>query len=479
MLSEAEWLFEGISRLRADVVAPLGFVIALAVTIHVLLNKRDVAAAIGWIGLAWLSPVLGGIVYFIFGVNRVRRRARQLRDGAADDGVPDALPPAADRDPDLAPLELATRHLTRRPALAGNAVRLFRNGDQAYPPMLEAIEAARESIALSTYILHDDAAGARFIDALIAAQKRGIAVRVIIDGIGSGYFSSAPYRRLLHGGVPVQRFMHSPLPWRMPFLNLRTHKKVLLVDGRRGFAGGMNISAQNLVATGPRHPVRDTHFSFDGPVVGQLAEAFAGDWEFLTGETLAGPAWFADVAPAGDAVARVVTSGPDEDIEKVELTVLQAVACARHSIRLMTPYFLPDERMMTALSLAATRGVAVEIVLPEVSDHRVIDWALRAHVGPLLEEGCRIWFNPPPFDHSKVLVVDGKWALVGSANWDMRSFRLNFELTVELYDQQVCAELEAQIEAAKGKPLTLEALAARPLPLRLLHAGTRLLLPYL
>ena len=245
--------------------------------------------------------------------------------------------------------------------------------------------------------------------------------------------------------------MHSPLPWRMPFLNLRTHKKILVVDGRVGFTGGMNIGGENVLASRPRDPVRDTHFHLRGPVVGQLTEAFARDWSFVTNEDLEGEEWFPAIDGDGPANARVITSGPDADIQKIEFMVLEAIACAHRSVRIKTPYFLPDERLVTALALAAVRGVAIDIVLPARSNHIDMDWALRANVRPLLQRGCRIWLNPPPFDHSKLMVVDGEWSLIGSANWDARSFRLNFELNVELYDPALAAVLAATIDAGKGR----------------------------
>lgn len=472
------WLAEVFGLVRAAFLAPLGFVLALGASVHIVLHKRDVGAAIGWIGLVWLAPFAGAALYVVFGVNRVRRRARLLREGPAmpRGGV---LASAVPQDDPLAPLERAVRYLTGRPALAGNTLTVLRNGDAAYPAMREAIAEARVSVALSTYILRDDAAGGPIIAALIAAHSRGVAVRVLLDGIGSGYFFAPAYRRLREAGVPVARFLHSPLPWRMPFLNLRSHKKVLLIDGARGFTGGMNIGAENLVATHPRAPVRDTHFAVAGPVIGQLAGAFAEDWAFVTGEELAGPRWFPTLAPAGAAVARVITSGPDEDVEKIEFLALQAIACARHSVQVMTPYFLPDERLVTALALAAMRGVAVDILLPERSNHRLVDWATSANIVPLFAAGCRLWRNPAPFDHSKIMVVDGTWCLIGSANWDMRSFRLNFELNMEVFHTDLAARLQALMAASQGPPLTAAHLATRPLPTRLRDAVARLMLPYL
>ena len=460
------------------VATPVDLLIGGFVTVHVLLHKRDVAASIGWIGLSWLSPVAGGGLYFVFGVNRVERRARRLRRDRGRDGR-DAPLPGGDIAEHFKPMERAARRLTGRAASAGNALAVLTNGDAAYPAMLAAIAEARRSVALSSYILFADEAGQRFIAALVAAHGRGVQVRVLVDGIGSGYFYSGAYRALRHHGVPAARFMHSSLPWRMPFLNLRSHKKILVVDGRVGFTGGMNIARENLVVRHPRHAVRDVHFRLDGPVVGQLAEAFARDWSFTTDEDLDGDDWFPDLAEDGPAVARVVTSGPDQDIEKIEFVMLEAIACARRSIRLMTPYFLPSDRLVTALAMAAIRGIAVDVVVPRISDHMLIDWALFPHVAPLLKDGVRIWRNPPPFEHTKLLVVDDEWCMVGSSNWDVRSLRLNFELNVEVYHAALASELGGIIGSRMQTRLRQRDLATRPLPLRLRDAATRLLVPYL
>jgi cardiolipin synthase len=345
--------------------------------------------------------------------------------------------------------------------------------------MLQAIAAARRSVGLSSYIFRDDAWGGRFIAALVEAQRRGVAVRVVIDGVGGGWLLSRTYHRLSREGVPAARFFHSLLPWRMPFVNLRTHKKILVVDGTVGFIGGMNIGDENVTSTQPKHPVLDTHFRVEGPVVAQLTHAFLKDWAFTTGETVAGEAWYPEIAIRAGAPARVINSGPDEDIEKLEFAVLEAVSCAEASIVLMTPYFLPDERLVTGLALAAMRGVAVDIVVPERSNKIVVDWATRANIGPLLASGARICRSPVPFRHSKLMTVDGEWCLIGSSNWDIRSFRLNFELCIELYDRQLASALSAMMARCSGRSLTQEDLDRRSIPVRLRDAAARLLLPYL
>jgi cardiolipin synthase len=471
-------LWRDLLHVRADVTLAIGLVLAIFATLHILLTKREVASAVGWIGLIWFAPIFGVISYLVLGVNRVRRRARRLRPPDADAGGVSAwhLPTSIDG---LEALGRGIHRITGRPLLAGTQVAVYQNGDAAYPPMLAAIEAANSSVGLSSYIFRDDIWGGRFIEALARATTRGVVVRVLIDGIGGGWLSSPAYHRLRRQGVPVARFMHSLLPWRMPFLNLRNHKKILVIDGILAFTGGMNIADENVMATNPKQPVQDLHFRIQGPVVAQLAEAFADDWAFVTGEDLDGAAWLVPIGQGDGPLARMIDSGPDEDLEKIEFAVLQAVSCARTSIAVMTPYFLPDERLITALSLAAMRGVAVDVVIPRQSNHTLVDWATRTNIRPLLPDGVRIWQSPPPFHHTKLMVVDGAWSLIGSCNWDIRSFRLNFELCMEVYDADLASTLTALMQRAKASELNQAELNARSLLMRIRDAGARLMLPYL
>ena len=231
--------------------AAIGHVtIAGAVTVHVLLYKRNVGAAVSWIGIAWLSPFLGGLLYAIMGVNRVKRRAKRLRRERLPLAIADPDAAAAATDP-LTPLEYAVGRLTGLPAEPGNAVEILRSGDESYPRMLQEIERAQKSIGLCSYIFRADAAGEKFHDALIQAQRRGVQVRVLVDGVGGGYFWSGTYQHLRKAGVPVARFLHSYFPWRMPFVNLRNHRKVLVIDGRIAFTGGINIGAEKSSSSLP------------------------------------------------------------------------------------------------------------------------------------------------------------------------------------------------------------------------------------
>ncbi len=463
--------------LVGEIAAGAHIVIAAGVTAHVLLYKRNIGTSISWMGIAWLSPFVGGILYFAFGINRVKRRAKRLwRARVPIQGEPAAPTGAVGPDP-LTPLEYAIGRLTGLELTAGNDARILRNGDEAYPAMLAAIEAAEKSIGLCSYIFRADSAGRPFIDALIRAHKRGVQVRVLIDGIGGGYLWPGTYVRLRRAGVTVGRFLHSYWPWRTPFLNLRNHRKVMVVDGRIAFVGGINIGKENVLAASPAHPVRDVHFRLEGPVVEQLVESFADDWLFEKGETLSDERWFPPLQPAGAYEARAIPSGPDEDLEQIEFVALHAISCARHSIRIVTPYYLPPDVLTTALSLAAMRGLYVDIVVPEHSNYRVLDWARRVAFRELLQAGCRIWLRQGPFEHSKIMAIDNTWTMIGSANWDTRSFRLNFELNVEVQGAEFAAQVDALVRTTR--PLELAELNGDSLPLRLRNAAARLLTPYL
>ncbi|GLK81524.1 cardiolipin synthase [Methylopila turkensis] len=453
---------------------------AVAATAHVLMNKRDVRAAIGWIGVVWLSPIFGALLYVGFGVNRVHRKARRLRGMKQSHAF--GKGGGADEDSPRARLALAIEAISGLPLRAATVDQVLRAGDEGYPEMLAAIDRAKTSVELSTFIFRVDEVGERFIAALTRAHKRGVAVRVLIDGMGGGFFLSRAYRRLRAEGVPAARFLHSVLPWRMPLLDLRLHKKALIVDDAVAFVGGLNIAAENVLEKPTAEPVQDVHFRVSGGVVRQIAASFDDDWTFATGEE-APERDFAAHRPAArperSARMRAIPSGPDLAIDQLALVLQAAIASARSSIRIATPYFLPEEPLLTALQLAALRGVEVTLTTPERNNHRMVAWAFEAHVRPLIEAGCRLYRSPPPFDHSKLMTVDDEWCLIGSANWDARSLRLNFELAVEVYDAELAGTLSKMIQEKCGARITIEEIDGRPLPAKLRDATVRLMAPYL
>ena len=455
--------------------------IASVVTVHALLRKRDVRAALGWIGLAWLSPILGGGIYYIFGINRVTRRALRIakRDSVPSVPLAPVVPPNLSRH--MAVLAAIGQQVTGGELTGGNRIALFKGGDEAYPAMLAAIGQARHSVALASYIFRDDAAGHSFVAALVAAQARGVAVRVLLDSVGSGYVYSGAMRHLAAGGVKAARFLHTWVPWRMPFLNMRNHKKILIVDGRIGFTGGLNIGAENSARLGRKHRVDDLHARIDGPAVRQLMETFANDWSFTTDEELGSEIWWPELEAAGTVFVRGVRSGPDSDIGKLSIVLGAALEQAETRVRIVTPYFLPDDRLLFDIAQAQLRGVEVEIVIPESCDYRLLDWAMRAHLRFFPGAPRGLYMSPLPFDHSKLMTVDGQWALLGSSNWDTRSLRLNFEFDLECYDIGLTAEIDALIDAkiARSKKIDRNALLRAPRWRQLRDAAIRLFQPYL
>lgn len=470
--------------------ACLFLLLALLASGHAVLYKRDSRSAIAWVGFIWLIPLAGAVIYFIFGVNRLRRHAADLRESLeryrAPVPHPECLPEELNQHlPHHAEhLEMLARvvgQVVDRPLLPGNSITPLINGDETYPAMLEAIRAAQRSISFETYIFDRDEIGIALAQALGEAQRRGVQVRVLIDAAGTRYSFPTILRTLRQEGVPHARFLPLWGGWRLLSMNLRTHRKIMVVDGSLGFTGGINVRLGHCVGRQPRRPVQDLHFRVQGPVVAQLQEAFTDDWLFTTGEALRGETWFTKQVSVGPVLARAVTDGPDEDFEKLRWTLLGALSIARESVQIVTPYFLPDPAVVSALNLAAMRGVQVDVILPGRSNLPFVDWASRAMWWQLLEHGCRIWLTPPPFDHSKLMLVDGCWTLLGSANWDPRSLRLNFEFNVECYDADLASRL-GNVAEAKRKNAQIVRLAdvdERSLPVRLRDGVARLLTPYL
>jgi len=467
------------------------FCVILATAVHILLKKRNTRAAAGWLGLVWFAPVLGVCLYWMFGVNRIKRRARQRLANKRTVALPDkeaaVLPSFIEqlfgsmKKNGLVQLSRMTEKLTHQPLIQGNKVTPLVNGDQAFPRMLSCIAEAQYSITFCSYIFDNDSWGSRFRAALRDASERGLDVKVLVDGVGARYSFPPITRGLLKDGLDAAEFMRTFLPWRFQYFNLRNHRKTLVIDGRVGFTGGMNIRDGNCLADNPSHPVQDLHFQIEGPVVAELQRSFAEDWSFTTREIFEGEKWYPHLDLQGNGVARGISDGPDEDFDKLRMVILAAIATAQTSIRIITPYFLPDTELVSALRIAALRGLEVEILLPASSNLRMVKWASDAGLEELLRQGCRIFMSPPPFDHSKIMVVDHSWVLLGSANWDSRSLALNFEFNMEFYDVQLAAEVETilQEKRSAARELTLEEILSRHILVKLRNRFFRLFSPYL
>jgi cardiolipin synthase len=466
----------------------LSFLVGGTAAVHAAMTKNDVRAAIGWVGIIVMSPLLGPFFYLIAGINRIRQdHISEQRNKSLKESLPNQPQPDIDlgviQAPQFESLRVLGDRVSRFPLRDGNHIRLLRGGDKTYPAMLEAIENAERSIALQSYIFDNDLVGRQMAEALARALQRGVNVRVLIDAVGSKYSRPPIIRLLRKKGVPAALFMTNPLGMRMPYANLRSHRKILVIDGRVAFTGGMNIREGFMTNVAGDRTAMDTHFLVEGPVVLQLMSVFAHDWEFTTKENLAFRAWCSESwdPPQPTAPARCIRSGPDRNMVGTHNMLLGAFAIAQKHIRIQSPYFLPDQVLMGAINTAARRGITVDIVIPGQNNLRLVNYAMTAQLDQVIRSGCRVWRTLGNFDHSKLITIDSAWSYVGSSNMDPRSLRLNFELDMEIYSRELADDIEKLIDAeiANAEAVTLDSLASIPFRKRLRNRVIWLASPYL
>lgn len=455
------------------------FALSVLTTCHILLHKNDVKSAIGWIGLVWLSPVIGALLYMTFGINTIARKAQNLHgvhlldERAVRQISPDKL---TRFDEELLRFLYLGYKIYPQAFSFQNDITPLLNGDEAYPVMCAHIAAARREVLLSSYIFNNDTAGELFLNALAQAARNGAKVKVLVDGVGVRYSWPNILKSLTRiKGIQTASFLPSRAPIQLPFLNLRNHKKLLVVDGKTAFMGGMNIAAGNLLKTHPKKPIADVTFQIKGPLIKQISDLFADDWHFATGKKFTPVT--VSVRAKGTTAARVITSGPDHTENKMELMLISLIASAKKRLVIVTPYFLPDRNILDILGLAAMSGVIIDLIIPHKSNIFGMDWAMASHFDFLLKKGIRIYQSWAPFDHSKLFLIDDSWALIGSSNWDVRSLRLNFESNIECIGADLVHRLEQIVQKKKRKARRLQ---KRDIPVwqKLRNNLFRLLTPY-
>jgi cardiolipin synthase A/B len=351
------------------------------------------------------------------------------------------------------------------PFVEGNAVQTLVNGDLIFPAMLQGIRSAKATITFESYIYWSGSIGEEFVQALSERAQAGVAVHVLLDWVGSVKMESRLIERMKGAGVEVVRF-HEPRWTDLDKLNNRTHRKLLVIDGRLGFTGGVGIADQWRGDARSPEEWRDTHYRVEGPVVAQMQAVFLDNWMRATGKVLHGEAYFPKLQPAGDQAAQVFSSSPSGGSESMHLMVLLAITAARQSIDLANSYFVPDEMALDALADAARRGVKVRILVPgEHIDSETVRRASRAQWGPLLEAGAQIAEYQPTMFHVKGLVVDELISSVGSTNFDVRSFRLNDEANLNVLHRGFAQQQRQVFDAdwGKARKVSLEAWQTRPL----------------
>ncbi|WP_046658573.1 cardiolipin synthase [Lysobacter capsici] len=408
----------------------------------IVLQKREPVATISWLISLAALPYLGFLIYYFFGPQRIhRQRMRRVRARAALPPPPPGLTPSPEAI-ELARLGQATTGL---PPTTATQARLLIDGGAKYAALLADIAQARERIHLEYYIYQPDRTGTALRDALIERARAGVTVRLLLDAVGSGATKQRFIQPLIDAGAQVAWFHPMKLRWlwRRPWLNLRTHRKIVVIDGRVGYTGGINITDEEDERL-REDAYRDLHLRLEGDVVRELELVFTEDWCYATGEP---PIRHVNAAPVqGTIAAQVVSSGPDSSWEAIHRVHVGAIHAARKRVWLVTPYFVPGEAARMALTSAALGGLDVRLLVPKLSDSRLVTYAARSYFDELLEAGVKIHEYGPRMLHTKALLCDDEMAIIGSANFDHRSFRLNFEISVMFYNATLAGELAALIE---------------------------------
>jgi cardiolipin synthase len=446
----------------------------LALIPHVLLHKRNPLSALSWIWALILFPILGPIFYLLVGTERMqRKRLRRRKNPPAKE---DAAALAAADTPALPLFAQRLLRVSGRGFSANNRLGLIPEGAGFYRDLESAIDAAQHHVHLEFFIWRNDEVGRRLADALTRAAVRGVEVRLLLDAIGSFRLPASAFDALHAAGGRTSWFSTAN-PFRQHwFIHLRNHRKLAVIDGASAFMGGMNIGAAYL-------PWRDLQARIDGPAVTELQGVFADDWFFATTEALTQQVYYPPVRGSGEDDALVLAAGPDQDFSanSIRITLLALAAAAQHRVWVATPYLVPDPAIIAALQLCARSGLDTRIVLPRHPDSIYIGHVARAFYEDLLTSGVRLYEYLPGMLHTKAMVVDDEWSMIGSANLDVRSLKLNFELNVLSHCPATNKSLSALLSDYFQKSERIDAarFARRSIFRKLAEGAFRLLAPVL
>ena len=465
------------------------FVLTLAQTGYIIMQRRSPVATLGWIIALTLMPIVGLVAYRIFGPRRVvRQRLRRMR-GRARLGSQQERLALREEYPDAPDWAIQHSRLIEQasgiPMSSAHGVTILHNGVQKMTSLLEAIAQARDHIHLEYYIFEPDRSGTRLRDALLERLRDGVKVRLLVDAVGSPLLAKRRRQREFLGeftrlGGEFAVFHPARLARWKPLVNLRTHRKIVIVDGVVGFTGGINIT-ENGFEDLRSDAFRDTHVRLEGPVVRWLQFVFLEDWVYARGErdrAALSTDLIASTEPGTTAV-QVVASGPDSNGEAIHRSMIDIIHTARRRVWLTTPYFVPTEGALYALTDAAMRGVDVKLLVPRKGDSRLVTAAARSYFDELIDAGVKVFEYQPCMLHAKTIVVDDLYAQVGTANYDHRSFRLNFEVGVAVFDGGVNAQLADHFERDLGDSKIVPKRKQLAFPTRLGHAVARLFSPIL
>lgn len=425
----------------------------IATVYTVLHERRDPVRAVSWIAVLVLVPVGGLIVFLFFGQSYRKQKIfsrKEVHDAQQLEKFSKLQMQTVDnitREEVVNNRDIIKLLLNNSKSLLtlDNQVGILTDGVETFDCIKAALRAAVETIHLEYYIIEDDTLGGEIADILIERARAGVEIRVIYDDVGSWSLSNRYITRLREAGIKIRCFMPVVFPWLTSKINYRNHRKIIVIDGRVGYTGGLNIADRYIHGT-KRGVWRDTHMRIEGSAVQMLQMTFLTDWYFASGELLQDRAlFFPEIKVRGSVAMQVAVSGPDSDWASIMQAYFAAITRAKQHIYISTPYFLPNEPVLVALKVAALSGVDVRIMLPRESDSKMVHWASRSYFTELLEAKIKIYLFNAGFNHSKIMTIDGEFSSIGTANMDVRSFEDNFEVTAMIYDRTVTAQLEAQL----------------------------------
>ena len=417
----------------------VGLVLGVFFVSHILLQKRTPAGTIAWLLVIVLVPYVGVPLYLLLGGRKMRRTAERK--------TPLALDPKASLDDEAAAIDRLLRTYGMPPAEPGNRVTLCGEGEQIYRCLADLIDNAEESIYISTFIFQTDAVGRAIRRRLVHKATQGLDVRVLMDGVGSLHTVWRFFRPLLRAGGRIAYFipvLHRPFRGRT---NLRNHRKIVIVDGRTVLAGGTNIGAEYIGPEPDPDRWKDLAFVLEGPAVRHYLKVFCADWTFAAGPDDSMRQASLPAPIPGSQIVQVLPSGPDVPNDALYDALLSAVYAAQERIFVVTPYFIPDESLAQALMLAARRGVAVHVLVPERSNHRLADLVRGNYLRELQQTGARVHLYTRSMLHAKVIQIDHEFVVLGSANMDIRSLFLNYEIAMFCYSPDVIMDTDRWIDA--------------------------------
>lgn len=461
--------------------------------IIVFLERRNIGVTWAWLMVLLLLPVVGFVLYLIFGQNWGRRKLYKIE--GENRLKLEALTESQRRvfkqnqiqyrDPmmhsfqDMMYMNLMSGYAFYT---QNNEVEIFTDGNHKFESLLRDIHEAKVHIHLQYYIVRDDGLGQRLVDALARKAKEGVQVRFLYDDIGCSHLPRHFFRRLTEAGGHVASFFPSRIPYLNIRVNYRNHRKLAIIDGVYGYIGGFNVGDEYLGLVSRFGEWRDTHLRIQGSAVLQMQGHFLLDWNLASGAKLYEDSrYLSEKASSGNVGIQIVASGPDNDMEQIKNAYIKMFYEANERIIIQSPYFIPDESVLTALKMAVLSGVDVRIMIPSKPDHKMVYWASYSYLGDLLAVGMKCFLYEKGFLHAKAVVVDGMVGSVGTANMDIRSFKLNFEINAILYDSTTASKLESvfQEDLKYCRELTYEEYKSRPRWHQMRESCIRLLSPIL